>query len=758
MSPMRCKTSPVFLPMPFESKEGIIVEVVPTDDGIASVIEFVLLEGSGALVWRMKIENRGEFPALLERALLMSAGPFRNPRFSFRKSQLLDKGDGRKDPKSHVRVIRGRLDDLRVHVNGWQSWSPTGHYSRGDRQDTTRLGPLTSPMQKNSGSQTSRTKGHFISDMYSVLCHRDVDEGLLVGYLSQRQSFGHVEVLFEGNELGISLHTGLDRIRLEPGHTFTTDWAYVHYFNTEYSQALRNYFDFMGRINDARTTGSVPVGWCSWYYFFQGVTEDDIEESVQWVEHHRHGAPLDIIQIDDGFQSEVGDWLGQNAQFPHGMPWMSAQIRKAGMRPGLWLAPFIAKPNASVVKNHPGWVLKNRLRLPSNPGLVWNTYGRALDVTHPEVLGYVRDVVGTAVREWGFDYLKLDFLYAGALPGVRYDPGITRAQSIYRALKMIRDEVGEDVFLVGCGCPLGSGIGIFDSMRIGPDVAPSWYPEVYGLDRFLVNEKGLPGAKNAMVSTIHRSHMHRRLWINDPDCLLLRTQDTRLTRDEIQTLATVISLSGGALLVSDHLPSLSQEKMTWLSSLLPPLEGDLDVLHPHGSDLPVSLTRLFQGVTGEWMLIALINWDDDDGEIIFDMGSMGLSAAERYHAVDFWNERYFALGSSGLLRPMIPAHGVQLFSIRPSLEQPQWLGDTLHISQGSGMKTWEVKEGGLRAFLDYGRTIQGTAWLSLPGKLRSVSINGRRASAGIIHPGIIKLDVRPVQDLNLEITWAEASP
>jgi alpha-galactosidase len=378
-------------------------------------------------------------------------------------------------------------------------------------------------------------------------------------------------------------------------------------------------------------------------------------------------------------------------------------------------------------------------------------------VTHPEVLDYVRDVVGTAVREWGFDYLKLDFLYAGSLPGVRYDPGLTRAQSLYRALRLIRDEVGDDVFLVGCGCPLGSGIGIFDSMRIGPDVSPSWYPEYRGLERVLKNEKGLPSARNAMISTIVRSPMHRRLWINDPDCLLLRTKDTRLTRDEVQFLATVISFSGGAILVSDPLPSLSQEKMTWLSSLLPPLEGDIDVPHSHSTDLPTILRHSLRGIAGDWTLIALLNWDDEEREISLDLGSLGLCASERYHALDFWNARYYALESSQPLCQIIPPHGVRLFSIRARLEEPQWLGDTLHISQGSGIKTWDVTKGSLRAFLDYGRTTHGRAWLSLPGKLRSASVNGRSVSAGMIESGIIKIDIKPVRDVSLEISWSEAS-
>ena len=42
------------------------------------------------------------------------------------------------------------------------------------------------------------------------------------------------------------------------------------------------------------------------------------------------------------------------------------------------------------------------------------------DTTHPEVQEHLRSVFARVV-DWGFRYLKLDFLYAGALQGVRHN-------------------------------------------------------------------------------------------------------------------------------------------------------------------------------------------------------------------------------------------------------------------------------------------------------------------------------------------------
>ena len=85
-----------------------------------------------------------------------------------------------------------------------------------------------------------------------------------------------------------------------------------------------------------------------------------------------------------------------------------------------------------------------------------------------------RTAVQNPRPRFGYDYLKLDFLFAAAAEGTRHDPGLTRAQTLRRGLEAIRRGAGKKTFILGCGCPLGPAIGIVDGMRIGPDVAPHW--------------------------------------------------------------------------------------------------------------------------------------------------------------------------------------------------------------------------------------------------------------------------------------------
>jgi alpha-galactosidase len=164
--------------------------------------------------------------------------------------------------------------------------------------------------------------------------------------------------------------------------------------------------------------------------------------------------------------------------FPDGVAPLASEIRTAGFTPGLWLAPFIVDPSSQLARQHPEWLLRSRFNRPVNAGYVWNRLNTALDITRPEALAYASEVVQTAVHTWGFPYLKLDFLYAAALPGNYYDPTRTRAQALRQGLQALRLAAGPQTFLLGCGCPLGPAIGLGCHV-IGADVArignqPEW--------------------------------------------------------------------------------------------------------------------------------------------------------------------------------------------------------------------------------------------------------------------------------------------
>ncbi len=108
----------------------------------------------------------------------------------------------------------------------------------------------------------------------------------------------------------------------------------------------------------------------------------------------------------------------------------------------------------------------------------------------------------------GVDYLKLDFLYGGAVPGPRRED-MTGAEAYRSGLALVREVVGPEVYLVGCGAPLLPSVGLVDAMRVSPDTFHEG------------GESGGHGLRGLMPLAA-RAWQHGRFWVNDPDCVVAR--------------------------------------------------------------------------------------------------------------------------------------------------------------------------------------------------------------------------------------------
>jgi alpha-galactosidase len=313
-----------------------------------------------------------------------------------------------------------------------------------------------------------------------------------------------------------------------------------------------------GQVGRARVDAPYQVGWCSWYHYFHDVTEADLDHNLALADSW----PFDVFQLDDGYQAAIGDWLITNDKFPSDVGSIADRIAAAGRTPGIWIAPFLAAPDSVVATEHPEWLatfpdgspLITMFNPPWGGGMGGFMFG--LDTTHPEVIEHLEGLARTLV-DVGFDYLKLDFTFSPAYDGVWHDPSKTPAQRVRAGYDAIRRGAG-DAFLLGCGSPQSNVVGVVDGNRIGPDVAPSW--PIEAKTEPLAGYRGSqPSTRNAWFNTAARSFMHRRLWLNDPDCLMLRSAETELTAEQMRTWALAVGVSGGMALVSDDLALVEVE-------------------------------------------------------------------------------------------------------------------------------------------------------------------------------------------------------
>lgn len=332
---------------------------------------------------------------------------------------------------------------------------------------------------------------------------------------------------------------------LHPGGRITLDgdvWRLEHPTGgpwlvvlADEAAAWRTYTDHVAQHLGARGTAPAPRVWCSWYSFYRDINADRLHAVI----HAWHGWPFDVMQIDDGWQQAIGDW-DANERFPDGMAALAHTIHALGFRAGLWLAPFIAHESSRLFAEHPNWFVQDENGTPVVAGNNWGGAFYALDTTHPDAQEWLRETF-QRVAAWGYDYLKLDFLYAAALPGNRHTP-MPREDAYRLGLRLIRETVeavhGHRTYILACGAPILASVGLADGIRIGPDVAPFWQSE----DRTVwLGDWTGPATQNAIATSLHRLWL-RPLIHTDPDVAYFRTRYNLLSPHEktwLQDLAHV---------------------------------------------------------------------------------------------------------------------------------------------------------------------------------------------------------------------------
>jgi alpha-galactosidase len=464
--------------------------------------------------------------------------------------------------------LEGVVEPLRVLRHGYQSWSPTSVATfRVDEDPSRAAGVRSLVLGMHHADPAPSDAGELRSELVTAL--RDATGSVLViGFLGgdahdgtirvrpARDGSDAIEVWIEaflgGAVLESSERRELHEVRFDEGAG-------------DPSPQLEAWAGELGAACGARTAAPYQVGWCSWYHYFHDVSEAAMRSNLAAAS----GWPFEVFQLDDGYQRAVGDWLSTNDRFPSPIDDLAAAIAAEGRTPGIWLAPFLAGPDSRVAVEHPEWFATHPRSGEPLVGMVnegWGGAVHALDTTNPEVLERIEDVA-RALVDAGFPYLKLDFTYAPSLPGGYVDPSQTPAQRVRAGFEAVRRGAGDAAFLLGCGAPLGPTVGLVDGMRIGPDVAPWWHPPE-GAGPMAGHEGGSPATANAWRNTLSRSFMHRRLWLNDPDCLMLRTEATQLDADQVRAWALAVGVSGGMALVSDDLALLGSDARALLDEVV----------------------------------------------------------------------------------------------------------------------------------------------------------------------------------------------
>ena len=559
-----------------------------------------------------------------------------------------------------------------IYQNGWQSWTPTfaRHLSNG-----LHTAPETPAYRRwHQPHWEVGTDQEISSEWVTVLTTTTGEDraSVLVGFVSADKQLAEIRIRQNGAELTARCYC--DDILVEPGGSLASETLVVR-TGPDPLSLLEAWADEMATEMKARVPTHSPTGWCSWYTFYGENTAGNVLDNVQAIDDL--DLPLNVILIDDGYQTTIGDWFSLNEKrFPQGMETVTREIQAAGHQVGIWTAPFGAAEDSELFRQHPHWFLQDETGAPTVGWVHWGKPCYALDCTHPEVLDWLSNTFRHLRREWGIDFFKIDFLFAAAVPGRRHDATATRAQALRRGLRAIRQAIGASAFLLGCGAPLGPCVGIVDGMRIGPDVDPNWYP-VWRHDLSALS------TQNALRNVVTRAPLHGRLWANDPDCLLVRQrgENLDLVLNEVRTLVSLVTLSGGLSLDSDDLTAIDQGRLKYLRQALPPTGLSARPLDLFEHELPGLFVLPVERDWGRWWVAAAINWGDRTARTTIHTRDLGLPSG-RYHVFHYWRRRYLGVTDDAVTVTRHQPHEAAVLLFKPTSDRPDLLTTTFHICQG----------------------------------------------------------------------------
>ena len=570
-----------------------------------------------------------------------------------------------------------------------------GFYMPGDEAGFHTLTAGKRPGQDAHYHLAPNTEFEFISHGLTAVKMPRKRNAQLYGFTTGRNYHGFFLFNTKGKSVTLSARLNLEQITLAPGKRIELEQI-VLAEGIDLARLLENYADQAGKINNAPIAKKTITGWSDWQFFRNNKTQDDVLESAAQLKKLKDkGFGFEYVIVDAGYCENNSEWLGKCDKFPDGMAQLSKTLQKKyDLKMGVWFAPYVTNVDTEVVKKHPEWLVVDKKGKPiSGPVSCVGEY-RVLDFTIPEAMEWLRAVVRTMVADWGIKYLKLD----GPNPakyhkGCLADKQTTLIGMFRKTLEVIRAECGPDVLVEGEGIYLPS-MGLVDTQRVQQDTWSFWTRP----------DTGTGGAKQNMKNDLLGAFLHRRVWHNHRENVILRdfpspnhhmqkylpgSLEVIMPENERRLQLSAQTLAGGAMLLTDPMAQLlrSKDNEILISKFLPPFERvgcrvgcrAVDVFS--GKDAPSIYYLPIERDFEQWVTLGVFNWEDTYQDYTVSLDK--IAGPGSFHGFSFWSQEYLGKFAKTIAVKNVPAHGCKVIALRKALRQPQLIGTDMHILQGA---------------------------------------------------------------------------
>jgi hypothetical protein len=519
------------------------------------------------------------------------------------------------------------------------------------------------------------------SSLQTVAWDARSSETHLVGFLRQKQGYNFIDVVPDKDALDLRCIEAWQEfdVALEPGQRQELDvllWA----DGDDPYEMLLAFAKVVQRHTGRRFDDPPTVGMMTWYGYRTAIDENIILENASLVGELFSGYPQPmqkLMLLDHGWQEDAnwGHWEADEARFSHGMAWLSKQLKRFGLELGLWYTPFcVTQDTPDGPALEPLLCMDEQGEPQSGQGSVWGQlpgHSRSRTITYFDgALDRVQEKWHrelARMKRWGCTYWKLDFFSLRTSWERRQHLGVG---ALYQQTwPNLRDAAGEDGHLAPCSCGTNIQLGYCDSIRIGSDIGNSghwpgaWEEYRYGL---------------ATIAALW--YKHRRFWINDPDSIQI---GKGCSLNEARVRATMVSLSGGHLMVSEDLRTLDPARLEIIRRILPAQPTAARPLDLFENPFPDGYPSLWALTTpspiGRRTALAVFNMAPETRKWTITPQMLGLAAGDDFVALEWWGQRWIGRYQDSF-EIDVPPEDVAVIHAMPVVRSPRLLSVSHHIT------------------------------------------------------------------------------
>lgn len=510
--------------------------------------------------------------------------------------------------------------------------------------------------------------------LYLAVANPATRAGVVCAWLTHERASGLVRSTVKGDQVRLEALSQYGRLQIPAASTAVGETLAIGYFD-DTRQGLELYAEELALLHEIQLK-PVPVGYMTWYHAGPS-SETQLQQLAQWSAANLRKFGFDVLQIDDGWQPGR-DAAQPGGPYPSGMKAAATMITEHGFQPGLWFMPFVWDHKRPMFAEHQDWFVRHA------DGSIYEVSpgGDALDMSHADASESLRGTIHRMANDWGYQFLKLDALWAGLAAKLLYpnprfrpddfgeavfhDPYMTNVEAYRTGLKAVREGAGPKAYLLGSTMAqnmrtLGASIGLVDGMRVGIDSQQKWG----GI---------LENAKAATATYF----LHGRVWHNDPDVVYL---DKNFTLDQVRAWASWVAVTGQIYMLSDWLPGVAAERMEVVRRTIP---------NHNRTARPLDLWKAFPAEVwyvgdpqSKRHVLGLFNWGTTEKTVEVDLAQLSSDgkAGERYVGYDFWEGEVID-SISGTLGAKLRPTSCHVIVLRPALDRPQVVSTSRHVTQG----------------------------------------------------------------------------